>query len=351
MRLASQRIVGDRAEAPADVVRWLGAVQAQDYAAAKWALGLRTRSCTDAELEAAFDSGAILRTHVMRPTWHFIAPEDIRWMQMLTAHRVEAILAYQYRRLELDAPVLKRSKTAIEKALRGRHMTRAELGAALARAGIEAQGLRLAHIVLHAELEAVLCSGGRRGKQFTYALVEERAPRTRDLTRDEALGLLTERYFRSHGPATVRDYTWWSGLSSADVRAGLETVKPKLLSETAGGQVYWMAAPLQRAVRGRGQVHLLPNFDEYIVGYTDRAAIFDSMHARHLDSRHNPLFNNTIISGGRVAGTWARAAAKDLLTISAKPFERLSGPEKKAVQQAAKRLASFLDLKRMRISI
>ncbi len=351
MRLSSQRIAVNMPGTPAHVVRWLGAVQAQDYAAAKWAVALRSRSCTDAELETAFDSGDILRTHVMRPTWHFVAPEDIRWMQMLTAPRVEAILAYQYRRLELDAPLLKRSLAAVEKALRGgRQLTRAELGAALARAGIEAEGLRLAHIVLHAELQAVACSGGRRGKQFTYALIEERVPQARELTRDEALALLTERYFTSHGPATAQDYAWWSGLSSADARAGLEMVKPRLRTRNAAGQTYWMAGAPESGARRLGKVHLLPNYDEYIVGYTDRAAIFDSVHAQRLDARHNPLFNNTIISAGRVVGTWARKAAKDSVMISAKSFEPLSAPQTKALRQAATRFAKFLGERRVELS-
>ncbi len=228
-RLLRQRIAGEGLERPADVVRWMGAVQAQDFAAAKWAVGLRTNACTDAGVEEAFARGEILRTHVMRPTWHFVAPEDIRWMQALTSAYVKAQMGYQFRRLELDPAVFKRSTAAMVKALRdGQQLTRAELAQVLARAGIQGDGLRLAHIIAHAELDAVLCSGGRRGRQFTYALVDERAPNARKLPRDEALATLTERYFASHGPATLRDYAWWSGLSAAAVKAGLETVKTKL---------------------------------------------------------------------------------------------------------------------------
>lgn len=352
VRLLSQRIGGEPLEDPADVVRWMGAVQAQDYAAAKWAVALRTAACTNADLEAAFEAGHILRTHVMRPTWHFVAPEDLRWMQMLTAPRVEAMLAYQYRRLELDPAVLKKSRTALERALLGgRQLTRAELGAALARAGIEADGLRLAHIISHAELQAVLCSGGRRGKQFTYALVEERATRSRDLGRDEALALLTERYFTGHGPATLHDYAWWSGLPSPDVRAGLDMVKSRLVHEEMDGRVYWMAPSLPKVRRQRGTLQLLPNYDEYIVGYTDRSAIFDRVHAAHLDSRHNPLFNHTIVNAGRIIGTWTRAVSKDALSISAKPFDRLSNAQVKSLEQAAKRLGKFLGARAVDVSV
>jgi len=351
-RLLGQRITGAPLDEAADVVRWMGAVQAQDYAGAKWAVALRTRLCTDAEMDAAFDAGEILRTHVMRPTWHFVPPEDIRWMQMLTGPRVDAILAYQYRRLELDAQVLKRSRAAMEKALLGgRQLTRAELGSALARAGIEADGLRLVHIVMRAELEAVLCSGGRRGKQFTYALVDERAPRQRNLDREAALALLTERYFISHGPATLQDYAWWSGLHSADVRAGVDMVKTKLIRDEVEGRVYWMSASLPEVRRPRGRVHLLPNYDEYIVGYTDRSAIFDSVHAEHLDARHNPLFNHTLVSSGRIVGTWMRSLARDSLTVSAKPFESMASAEAKGFRQAAKRFAKFSGAKSLDLSI
>lgn len=345
-RLLRQRIAGEGLEHAADVVRWMGAVQAQDYAAAKWAVGLRTRLCTDAEIEEAFANGEILRTHVMRPTWHFVAPEDIRWMQALTSARVNALMAYQYRRLELDAAVFKRSTSALVKALRdGKQLTRAELGSALAEAGIHGNGLRLAHIVAHAELGAIVCSGGRRGKQFTYALVDERAPKAKNLKRDEALGKLTERYFISHGPATLRDYAWWSGLSAADVKAGLDMVKSRLVREVIDGRDYWMTASAPAARLRPGAVHLLGNYDEYVVGYTDREAVFNDSHATHLDARHNPLFNHTVVSGGWIAGTWKRTVARDSLSLEVKLFAEPKKAEVRALQSAVKRLARFMGLK------
>ena len=194
-RLLRQRIEGKGLENPAQVVRWMGAIQAQDYAGGKWAVGLRCFRCTDDDLEEAFSKGEILRTHIMRPTWHFVAPEDIRWMQSLTAPRVNAINAFYYRRLELDRALFKRSNASLNKALRGgKQLTRAELRAVLEDAGIATRDLRLTFLMLRAELDAVICSGGRRGKQFTYALVDERAPQAKDLNRQEALAELTERY-------------------------------------------------------------------------------------------------------------------------------------------------------------
>ena len=226
-RLANQRLTGARFTRPEQVVSWFGAVQAQEYADSKWALSLRMRRTSDAAIERSLSSGAILRTHVLRPTWHFVAAADIRWMLELTGPRISARMAPYNRHLELDADVFRRSRSAIVRALRGgRHLTRQELKAVLLKSGIRADNVqRLAHLVMQAELDAVICSGARRGSQFTYALLDDRAPAVRTRRRDEALAELTRRYFRSHGPAQVTDFVWWSGLSTADARRGLEMVE------------------------------------------------------------------------------------------------------------------------------
>ena len=217
-RLIKQRLAADHFEKPAEVVDWLVAVQAQDYAGAKWALGLRLHDAHDADLDRAFNAGSILRTHVMRPTWHFVTPIDIRWLLTLTAPRVHAANAHRYRELELDDATLKRSRKVLTKTLQGgQHLTREELGEALENAGIaEAKGQRLAYMVMAAELDGLICSGPRRGKQFTYALLEERVQPGATLTHDEALATFTRRYFTGHGPATVQDFAKWSGLTIAD---------------------------------------------------------------------------------------------------------------------------------------
>jgi winged helix DNA-binding protein len=344
-RLLRQRILGTGLESPADVVRWMGAVQAQDFAAAKWAVGLRTRACTDGDVEAAFTNGKILRTHVMRPTWHFIAPEDLGWMQALTAQRVNAMCAYQYRQLELDAVVFRRTNAVLTKALRGGiQLTRLELGGALRNAGIRAAGLRLTYIVLRAELDALICSGARRGKQFTYALVDERAPRPRTLSREEALAELTRRYFTSHGPATLQDFSWWSGLSASDVRAGTQSVRAMLNEHIIDGQSYLSIDSSPAARRPKLDTHLLTNFDEYIVGYTDRSAIFDEAHAANLDARHNPLFQHTIVCDGRISGTWKRTLHKESVEIKTLPFVPPTKSGALALAKAVRRYSEFLGL-------
>jgi len=214
-RLHNQHITRRTLETPQALVEWLGAVQAQDFAAAKWALGLRLQGVTDDDIEQAFTDGAILRTHVMRPTWHFVSPADIRWLLALTAPHVRAASAYYNRKLELDDAVFRRTNAVLANALQGgKQLTRDELASALQQAGIATDGeQRVTYIMMRAELDGVICSGARRGKQFTYALLAERAQQARTLDRDEALAELTMRYFTSHGPATIQDFVWWSGLT------------------------------------------------------------------------------------------------------------------------------------------
>jgi hypothetical protein len=213
-RIHNQRLAATEFEKPADVVRWMGAVQAQEFHAAKWALALRMREATNAAIQDAFDRGEILRTYVLRPTWHFVTPEDIRWLLELTAPRVHLRCGSAYRKYEVDGAAYKKACRVLVKELQGgKHCTRTELKAALYRAGIDANDtIRMGHIMIRAELDRLICSGPMRGKQFTYALFEERVPPAKTLDPDEALSRLTMIYFRSHGPATLQDFVWWSGL-------------------------------------------------------------------------------------------------------------------------------------------
>ncbi len=344
-RLRNQHITEPTFEKPRDVVGWLGAVQAQDYAAAKWAVAQRTKGITEAAIEQAFTEGAILRTHLLRPTWHFVTPADIRWMLALTAPRVNAANAYQYRKLELDDAIFAHSNTALAKALQGgKQLTRPELVSVLQQAGLATDGLRFTYLMIRAELDGIVCSGARRGKQFTYALLDERAPQARTLERDEALVELTQRYFASRGPATLQDFVWWSGLATADARSGLERVKSHFMSEVVAGQTYWFAASAPPTKEVSQTAYLLPNFDEYIVGYTDRSAVFDASHTEKLDARGNILFNHLIVIDGWVVGNWKRTLKKSAVVIELYPFTPLTKAENQAVARAAQQYGAFLDL-------
>jgi hypothetical protein len=315
LRLARQRLIGERFDSAEDAVRWLTAVQAQDYGGVKWAIGQRVKDCFDRDVEGAYASGRIVRTHIMRPTWHFVMPEDIRWMQALTAPRVRAAIAYYDRQLELDSATLENSKAAIGRALAGgNHLTRSEISGVLDSEGITGTGQRIGHLLIHAELDALICSGVMRGKQHTYALLEERAPGTPTLPRDEALAELTRRYFTGHGPALVHDFAWWSGLTVADARSGIEMAKPHLVSEMFDGKTYWSAPSPDPPAMDYPTVHVLPNYDQYLIAYKERAPSLHPPLPNNSKLLYDVLSRHFIVLNGRVVGGWRNVpAGKDVV--------------------------------------
>jgi len=341
-RLRNQLVTRAGLRRPADVVGWFGAIQAQEYAVAKWAIALRMRDgASETEIERAFEEGRILRTHVMRPTWHFVTPADIRWLLALTAPRVHRILSPYNRRLELDARTFARGTGVIERALRDRqYLTRTELGDRLRRVGLPLAGQRLAHLVMHAELEGVICSGPRRGRQFTYALIAERAPGTPRLSRDEALATLSRRFFRSHGPATVRDFVWWSGLATPDAKRGLEINKAR--REEVGGRTYWTIGPDRRDATRDHLVHLFPIYDEYLVAYRDREAVPHGPSVITSASRASVTFQHALVIEGQVAGTWRIARQPRAVFIEVVPLRPMTVPGGRALAEAVKRYERFL---------
>lgn len=328
---------------PREVVQWLGAMQAQDYAGAKWAIAQRAHGLTDAALERALADGAILRTHVLRPTWHFVAPSDIRWMLQLTAPRVHALNAYHYRQQELDVAIFKKSKAVLTKALRdGQQLTRAELAAALQRAGIVTDELRAALLLMHAELDGVVCSGARRGKQFTYALLEARVPPAPARTKEEALAELTTRYLLSRGPATMKDLVWWSGLTVAEAKAGIEMVRSQFNCATINGQTYWFPDIVLPARSKTPTAYLLAAYDEYLIGYKDRSAGLQATNAGPLVG--GEVFTSTIVLDGQVVGVWKRTLKARSVTIATTLFTPLTKAQTQAVAEAAQQYATFLNL-------
>lgn len=343
-RLHNQFLSQPKGTQPNQIVAWLGAVQSQDYAGAKWALALRAKGLTDAAIEQSFAKGEILRTHVMRPTWHFVTPEDIRWMLDLTAPRIKTAMAHMDRQLGLDKTILEKTYAALRKALQGNgQLTRAELAVILRTAGVPVDGYRMGQLMGHAELDQVICSGGRKGKQFTYALLEERAPQSKSLERDESLAELAKCYFRSHGPATLQDFVWWSGLTINDARKGIEFIKSQLECETSDDQSYWFVNAPAESKPFTG-AHLLPNYDEYMVGYTDRTSIFHETDADKLDSRGNILFQYAILLNGLVVGTWKRTIKKHEVVIKLSPFTTLTNNQNQAILAAAQQYGKFLEL-------
>lgn len=346
LRLANQFLTTAGPKTGSEVVRALGAVQAQDYSGAKWALAQRTRGATDTDIERELTEGRILRTHVLRPTWHFVTPGDIRWMLALTAPRVSAAMAYYNRRLELTAAVFRRSSAAIAKALRGgKDLTRADLRGVLERARIgKVTGQRLGHLMMQAELDAVICSGPRRGKQFTHALLEERVAPAPAMERDEALLELTRRYFATRGPASIQDFAWWSGLSMADARRGIEIAGRDLRRIAVGGKSYRLDAQSQSVPRASPSAHLLPNYDEYFIGYADRGAIAERIGNTKAVSGGNALLNHVIVVDGQLVGGWKRVLEKGRVVVEIDLAARLTATEKRRVAAAADRFGAFLGL-------
>jgi hypothetical protein len=336
-RLYAQRLAGKWLASPVDAVRWLTSVQAQDYTGAKWALGQRSRGATDTELDRLFDEGAILRTHVMRPTWHFVLPEDVRWLLDLTGPKILRGLAARHRELELDEKVFAKAIKAFTAALADRHLTRPHLGEVLRAARISTAGQRLPHMIMRAELEGLIVSGPRFGKQFTYALLEERVPRPRVMERAEAIAELTRRYFRSHGPAQLQDFAWWSGLTLAEVRTGIALAGRALEHQTIEGKDYWFDTEAGRAADAAGLAHLLPNFDEYTVAYRDRADIADARDA------FASILSNVVTIAGFVRGSWRRIRARAGVRVELRTMDRFTAAEKAAVEDAARRFGRFLE--------
>jgi hypothetical protein len=346
-RLLAQQLTRPAFAAPRDVVRWLGAVQAQDYAGVKWAVALRLsgRRIGEAAVESAIADGTILRMHVVRWTWQLVLPEDVRWMLALVAPRLVARAARRHQALELDAATFRKSNVVLERALRdGRHRTRDEIAALLGQAGISTAGERLSHLLGRAELDAIVTSGARRGKQFTYVHLDHRAPLQRaPLVREEALAELAGRYFRSRGPASLDDFIWWSGLTASDARTGLEAIRSSLVCDAVAGRMYYRSDAHAASTTSKGACHLLPAFDEYLVGYRDRAAQIDPKHVTRVNAGGGML-NPSVVVEGRVVGTWRRDLDRSGVDLEVDLFEPPAEDRQRAIHRAAKRFGEFLGL-------
>lgn len=345
MRLQNQGVTHPDKESPDAVVAWHGAMQAQDYAHARWAVGLRLPDVSDTDIAAAVDRGDIVRTHVLRPTWHLVATRDIRWMLDLSAPQIKTLCTALNRQLGLDEAIFRRCNDVFRNVLTGgRQLTREELMAELARSGIAADRHQATHIMLWAELDAVVCNGAQRGAKNTYALFDERVPAQTLPARADALAELARRYFTSHGPATLADFQWWSGLRVADARAGLDAVKHLLVSESVDGQFFWFSDHVVPQMPVAPQLHLLPAFDEFLVSYKDRSASLD-VSRQAMAITGNGIFKPVVVSAGRVRGIWRRELKKDTVSIETELFEPLSDGEKMMFAKAAAHFGRFVGKK------
>lgn len=322
-RLIAQNLTAQHFSTPSELVNWMGAMQAQDYEMAKWAIGTRLPNTTEKTVEDALNNGVILRTHILRPTWHIVSRENIRWMLALTAPHIERIAAGYYKNLGIDSDLRHKTNNLIEKALHEhKNLTRDEIMQELNKHNIIASDLKAAHIMFHAELTGLVCSGTRKGKAITYALLDDRAPITPPIHRDEALAKLAKLYFQSHSPATMKDFAWWSGLPMGDVRKAIDFVKDQLEIFEIEQTTYYNL-PLQNPSIVENDVFLLPAFDEYMVSYTNRSAALPPQYAAQAIS-NNGIFKPILVHEGKVIGLWKRTLKPKHIEVELLPFEPIS---------------------------
>jgi hypothetical protein len=347
LRLAIQQIAGTQCKEPEEVVAALGAMQAQDYLGTLWAIGLRLPAATEAKIERAIADRKIIRTWPLRSTLHFVTAADVHWFLELLGPRIISTANFLNERLGLDSAELSRIRKTLVKALQGsQQLTRGEVYTTLERAKISMEGHRGRHILWRMGVERVICFGTRRGKQVTFTLLDEWVPPARKLDRDAALAEFVVRYFNGHGPATLDDFVWWSGLKVSDARAGLAMVSAQLESLTVNDRLYWMQPGTPRLGKRTPIVYLLPGFDEYLLGYRDRTAALDPLHAQKIQPGSNGMFASTIVVNGKVTGTWRRVLAKKSVQIRTNLFRSLTDGETLGLEEAIKRYCAFLGVER-----
>lgn len=344
LRLKSQGIAGTSFKTAKEVVAWMGAMQAQDSNMSKWAVGLRLSGATETLIESAISSGEIIRTHLMRPTWHLVSSDDVYWMLKLTAPQIIASSKTRWKQLELSESLFQKSFKIIEQALEGgKHTTRDQLLGELKKEGISTTEQRSSHILLRAELEGLICSGAMKGKQSTYALLEERVTKQQTFNKDEAVAELTKRYFKSHGPATLQDFIWWSGLSVSDAKKGFEVVKKSFISETIGTQTFWRSESTNFDEIKKDLTYLLPAYDEFLISYKDRSPSISSDYLSTTIS-NNGIFWPVIVINSKVEGIWKRTIKKDKVLIETSMFQAPGKGLPERIKSSSKSYGHFLNL-------
>jgi hypothetical protein len=341
IRLVSQHVAAKKFTSVKDVVGYMGAMQAQDYAMAKWAVGSRLANATDKAVEDAINKGEIIRTHLMRPTWHIVSADDIYWLLDLTGIHVKSLLKTRHTELELAGSELPSIYSLLEKTLSGKCLTKDELTAEFVKAKISVDDNRLYHTLLRAELDGIVCSGVVKNKKQTYALLEERVPRPAPISRDEALGRLAQKYFTAHGPATLQDFVWWSGLPVRDARKAIDIIKSDFVSETIGSDVYWFLESNTKSVQPSDRVFLLSAFDEFLISYRDRkASISADIQPKAISS--NGIFRPIIVVNGQVVGLWKRTIKKDTVCVEFQFLKTVESQFMDLIEQEVVRFGAFL---------
>lgn len=346
LRLLNQQLSLSSFQTPAEIVSWLGALQAQDFMGGKWAIGMRLPKCSEDDIHTAIKTKKIIRSWPMRGTLHFVSPSDIRWMLRLLAVRMIPRMAPRLKQLELDDQTLsKGSKLLVSMLQGGKSKTRDEIYSVFESQGIHCANQRGLHIIGKAAHDGLVCFGTPIGKQQTFVLLDEWLPKTQEYSREESLGMIASKYFSSHGPATLSDFVWWTGLTVSDARKAVELAKSSL-SETRIERVsYWLGRNAPPTSRSSERVMLLPPFDEYLVGYKDRRFALESSHDAKSLSAIQYLLSPTACIDGRVVGLWRREMKTETVVIAVTPFRSLTHSEKQSLRDEAARYATFFEKK------
>jgi len=339
-RLSSQWTGQPEPKKARDVVSWMGAMQAQDHAGALWAIALRTPNLTLADIEKEISDRKIVRTWPMRGTLHYVAAEDLRWMQALLTPRIVKTYAGRRAQLGIDDATLAKAEVIIKESLKGTCLTRGDLYQLFEDGGVDSRGQKGIHMIGYFAHMGLVCHAAHVGKQPTYALVDEWVEPADPISKEEALKRLAERYFKSHGPAPLKDFAGWGFMTMADAKAGLELAKSTLKAVEVEGSQLWMDKSV--ATYDPPKALLLPGFDEFILGYKDRSAIMEPEHMQRVVPGNNGMFLATIIIDGHVVGLWKKTVRKSGITITLEPFRQLTAAELKALEKPAARYGQFL---------
>ena len=341
IRLHSQQLINPVFNNPKDLVSWMGGIQAQDYTMSKWAIGIRLKAGNLQTVNEALAKGDILRIHVMRPTWHYVAAKDAGWMVQISGPRIKAAWTSfaRHNGIALDGSFFAQARKILEKVLPGKSLDRVELADYFTRNGLEVTDHILRYVLCCAEADGLVCSGPARGRTHTYMLMEERVKNASACPREEALFGLARLYFQSHSPASLEDFTWWSGLPISEARRAVSSLGAELTREFFGGRELFVLSSCPAGEEPSGVVHLLPPFDEFLISYKDRSDALDPKHQPKAFNRFG-TFYPVILADGKIVGNWQNNGKSAPAETSF--FVRRHGVDKVALAAAQKRYLDFL---------
>lgn len=341
LRLSNQLLRSENLKTPQEIVSWMGAVQAQDFNMSKWALGVRSSALSSKIVEDAVRKGEIVRTHILRPTWHLVAGTDIHWMLGLSSPRLEPIMKSYTKTVGLTDSIRLRAADIVEQVLSdGVDLTRPQLGEVLKSRGVELDSRQLTHLMFSAELQGLVCSGEVKNNKQTYCLLEDRIPKIEQFDKQVALERLARKYFTSHAPATLQDFVWWSGLATVEARCAMEMIKSDFIIEKIDGQQYWINNSFVGTIENQDSVLLLPAWDEFVVSYKDRQHIVTDEHYRKVIST-NGIFKPVVVKNGQIIGMWKRIKKKNNVLAETQLFDEVNTSVREAIEKEARLFEQF----------